>query len=98
VVDVESLANIFGCRVAMLPIKYLGLPLGASYKSTSIWSSIVEKMERCLTGWKRLYLFKGGKLTLIKSTLSNFSMYYLSLFPIPIVVAKRLDNLQRDFL
>jgi hypothetical protein len=66
VVDVESLANIFGCRVAMLPIKYLGLPLGASYKSTSIWSSIVEKMERCLTGWKRLYLLKGGKLTLIK--------------------------------
>jgi hypothetical protein len=30
VVDVESLANIFGCRVAMLPLKYFALPLGAS--------------------------------------------------------------------
>jgi hypothetical protein len=25
VVDVENLANIFGCRVAMLPMKYLFL-------------------------------------------------------------------------
>jgi hypothetical protein len=34
-----------------------------------------------------LYLSKGGRLTLIKSTLSNLPTYYLSLFPI-----------QRDFL
>lgn len=48
--DVESLASIFGCRVALLSMKHLGLPLGASYKSTSIWSVIVEKMGRCLVG------------------------------------------------
>jgi hypothetical protein len=37
VVDVESLANFFGCWVALLSMKYLGLPLGASYKSTRCW-------------------------------------------------------------
>jgi hypothetical protein len=26
--DVEELASILGCGVALLPIKYLGLPLG----------------------------------------------------------------------
>jgi len=30
--DVEELASILGCGVASLPIKYLGLPLGAKYK------------------------------------------------------------------
>lgn len=41
--DVDLLANIFGCRVARLPMNYLGLPLRAPYKSTSIWSDIVQK-------------------------------------------------------
>jgi hypothetical protein len=34
--DVEGLAQLLGCRVASLPMTYLGLPLGASYKATSI--------------------------------------------------------------
>jgi hypothetical protein len=92
--DVENLASIIGCRVALLPVKYLGLSLGAPYKSTSLWSGIIEKMERRLAGWKRLYLSKEGGLTLIKSTLSNYPTYYLSLFPIPIIVANRLKKLQ----
>lgn len=43
VVDVDSLANIFGCSVARLLMKYLGLPLGASYKSTSI-AHLIKKI------------------------------------------------------
>ena len=52
--DVEGLANILGCGVASLPIPYLGLPLGAHYKASNIWTSIIEKMEHKLAGWKRL--------------------------------------------
>jgi hypothetical protein len=59
---------------------------------------IVEKMGRKLAGWKKMYLSKGGRLTLIKSTLSNLATYFLSLFPIPMSVAHRLEKLQRDFL
>jgi hypothetical protein len=56
-------------------------------------------MERRLASWKKLYLStKGGRLTLLKSTLSNLSTYYLSLFPIPVRVANKLEKLQRDFL
>jgi hypothetical protein len=80
VVDIEGLDSILGCRVASLPMKYLGLPLGVSYKTTSIWNGIVEKMEHCLAGCKRRYWSMGGRLTLIKSTLSNLPPYYLSLF------------------
>ncbi|XP_022873622.1 uncharacterized protein LOC111392499 [Olea europaea var. sylvestris] len=96
--NVEELAAILGCRVAELPMTYLGLPLGARFKSKHIWNSIIEKVERRLAGWKRMYLSKGGHLTLIKSTLSNLATYFLSLFPIPVVVAKRLERIQRDFL
>jgi hypothetical protein len=41
---------------------------------------------------------EGGRLTLIKSSLSNWPTYFLSLFPIPIGVANRTKKLQRDSL
>jgi hypothetical protein len=35
--DVGGLAWILGCRVASLSMKYLGLPLEASYNGFQIW-------------------------------------------------------------
>ena len=77
---------------------YLGMPLGILYKTTSIWNLILERMEKKLAGWKRLYLSKGGRLTLLKSILSSLLTYYLSLFTIPKAVMTRLERIQRNFL
>jgi hypothetical protein len=96
--NVDGLASIVGCGVFSLPLKYLGLPLGASFKAKSIWDGVLGKNERWLANWKRLYLSKGGKVTLIKSTLSNLPKYFLSLFLIPASVANRIEKLHRDFL
>jgi hypothetical protein len=43
-------------------------------------------------------LSKGGRVTLIKSTLANLPTYYLSLFPMPVSGAKCVEKLQRNFL
>ncbi|KAF5473466.1 hypothetical protein F2P56_010075, partial [Juglans regia] len=94
--NINFLANLLGC--IDLPMKYLGLPLGASFKAKSIWDGVVEKIEKRLSGWKRIYLSKEGRLTLIKSTLSNLPTYYLSLFPLPVGVANRMEKLFRAFL
>ena len=96
--NVHVLAEILGCRVRALPMTYLGMPLGASYKSPSIWNPILEKIQQKLVGWKKLYLSKGGRLTLLKSTLSSLPTYFLSLFTIPTHVANKIEKLQRDFL
>uniref|UniRef100_A0A2N9FT22 Reverse transcriptase domain-containing protein n=1 Tax=Fagus sylvatica TaxID=28930 RepID=A0A2N9FT22_FAGSY len=74
------------------------MPLESNFKALSIWNPIIEKMEKRLAGWQRLYLSKGGRFTLLKSTLSNLPTYYMSLFTIPVSVAKRLEQLQRNFL
>ena len=81
--NVEMLVDALGCKRGSLPMKYLGLPLGAKWKDRAVWNPIIEKMERRLVGWEKLYLSKGGRLTLIKSTLSNLLTYLLALFPIP---------------
>ena len=58
--DVHALTEILDCRVGELPMSYLSMPLGASHNSPSIWNPILEKFERRLAGWKKLYLSKGG--------------------------------------
>ena len=84
--------------VGSFPMKYLGMPLGSSFKTASIWNLILEKMEKKLSGWKRLYLSKGGRFMLLKSTLSSLPTYFLSLFTILKAVEARLESIQKNFL
>jgi hypothetical protein len=94
--DIGVLVEILGCEVGSLPITYLGMPLGVRFKDKAFWNGVVEKSVRTLASWKRSYLSKGGRLALIKSTLSNLPTYLMS--PIPTAVAKRIESIQRDFL
>ena len=91
--NLAELASILQCRAGSLPMKYLGMPLGTSFKTASIWNPILEKMEKNLSEWKCLYLSIGGRLTLLKSTLSSLPTYFLSLFTIPKVVAARMERI-----
>ena len=92
-INVEGLIGILGCRVSSLSVKYLGLPLGASFKFKSIWDDIVEKIECHLAGWKNVYLLKVGRVILIKSTLSNLPTYIMSIFPLSVGVANHIKKL-----
>ena len=98
VMGLSALANLLYCHIGSLSLQYLGMPLGASSKALAIWTPIVEMIERRLTGWQKIYLSKGGRLTLLKSTLSSLPTYYLSLFPILVSIAKRIECLQQNFL
>ena len=58
----------------------------------------MERFQKRLAGWKSKMLSKGGKLTLLQSTLWSLLIYYLSLFTIPTSVASLLEQIMRDFL
>ena len=89
--NVHVLHEILGCRIRSLPMTYIGMPLGVSHKSPTVWNPIFEKIKRKLAGCKKMCLSKSGRLTLLKSTLSNLPTYYLSL-------ANKIERLKRDFL
>ena len=73
----------FGFRVGSLPSTYLGLPLGAPLKSVTVWDVVEEQFHRRLTIWKRQYISKGRRTTLLRSTLSNLPIYFISLLRMP---------------
>lgn len=52
-----------------LSTTYLGLALGALFKSLSICDVVEERLHKRLALWKQQYLSKGGRLTLLKSIL-----------------------------
>ena len=79
-------------------MKYLGLPLGASFRAKFVWDDIIEKVECCFAEWKMMYLSKGGRVTSIKNTLSNLPTYFMPLFPLLVGVANCLKKLLWDFL
>ncbi|RVX16394.1 LINE-1 reverse transcriptase-like [Vitis vinifera] len=78
--EIEEMAVELGCKVGALPSVYLGLPLGANHKAISMWDGVEERMRRRLALWKRQYISKGGRITLIKSTLASIPIYQLSFF------------------
>ena len=45
-----------------------------------------------------IYLSKGDKVTLIKRTLANLPKFFMSLFPLLVIVAKLIEKIQCDFL
>jgi hypothetical protein len=51
----EELANILNCSISSMPLTYVRLPLGASFKSKAIWNVAVEKMKR-MDSQKKIYL------------------------------------------
>ncbi|KAL4351250.1 hypothetical protein GQ457_06G036320 [Hibiscus cannabinus] len=95
---VDSWASIFHCKSEKLPCLYLGLPLGQPKNSKQLWSPIVEKFKSKFAGWKSKLLSFGGRVTLIKSVISNLPMYYMSIFPMPASISKLLSKLIANFL
>ena len=94
--NLDELALVLGHKVLLTT--YLGFPLGAPFNSLVAWDGVEERFHKRLVLWKIQYISKGGKLTLIRSTLSSLSIYFLSLFRMPRFVRLRLEKIQRDFL
>lgn len=83
--------------VDVLPLSYLGMPLGAKATSKTTWDP-VERFDKYLSPWRRKYLTKGARITLITNVLSSLPLYYFTVFKAPASVIDRLEKKMRDFL
>lgn len=69
-----------GIKKEYLSINYLGVPLGLKPPSLKFWDNIVEKIQKKLSSWKFSYISKGGRITLINSSLESLPTYHMYVF------------------
>lgn len=69
-----------------------GYLLGGNPSKLLFWEPVISKISKKLAGWKKCFLSKGGRLTLIQSVLDSIPIYFLSLFRIPKSVANLLEK------
>ncbi|QHN81156.1 Putative ribonuclease H protein [Arachis hypogaea] len=94
---VSRMCQLLGCQKAALPVRYLGISLGANPRLVKTWKPVLDKVEEKLSLWKAKVLSKAGKLVLIKSMINSLPIYYLRLYKMPNAVARRIISLQRKF-
>ena len=94
----RAAAQFLNCSHMDFPFSYLGIPLGVSSKSWSVWQPIIRKFEDKLAKWKQRSLSMGGRITLINSVLAALPIYLLSFFKIPKKVVHKIVSIQRKFL
>ncbi|KAL4588235.1 hypothetical protein LXL04_001117 [Taraxacum kok-saghyz] len=95
--EAEHLARIVGCKAEKIPFMYLGLPVGQNMTRKLGWQVIMERFQKRLSRWKVTTLSIGGRPTLLKSVLGALGIYYMSLFLLPVCVAKQLEMLRAKF-
>ncbi|XP_057249213.1 uncharacterized protein LOC130590681 [Beta vulgaris subsp. vulgaris] len=96
--EMQELAHLLGCKVGSFPLIYLGLPIGGNMSRMAAWDLLIEKMKLKLAGWKSNLLSIGGRLTLLRASLANLPVYFMSLYPIPQGVIQKIIGIQRRFL
>ena len=57
----QAFASLLNCTLLNLPLKYLGLPLGANPGRKSTWKPVLDRFKKKLPTWKRRLLSFAGE-------------------------------------
>ncbi|CAL0303504.1 unnamed protein product [Lupinus luteus] len=95
---VQMAVNKLLCGIGSIPFKFLGIPVGANPRRSSMWNPIIDSFKKKLSFWQQKLFSFGGRITLLKSVLCSLPIYYFSFFKASASVIKALERIQRRFL
>eukprot|EP00253_Pinus_taeda_P036521 PITA_36521 len=81
-----------------LPFKYLGFWLKPNDYKKEDWNWLIPKIESRISHWSFKWLSKAGRLTLIKSVLLAFPVYWVALTWVPKGTMDKIRRLCSRFL
>jgi hypothetical protein len=90
-------AELFNYQIGSFQLQYLGVPILAGRLYVIDWAKLEEKSARKLDVWQGSSLSMAGRTVLINFSLTNSSIYHMSMFLLPKTVIKRMDRGRRKF-
>lgn len=93
-----AISRVTGFSRKNIPFTYLGVPTTNGRLQTIYFKHLVDKSRHALEGWKHKLLTFGGRVTLINSVLSSFSIHTLASTVVPKTVLRRIESLMAQFL
>jgi hypothetical protein len=91
-------ADMFGCQVGSLPMKYLGVPISSTSLKNSDWDFLDPKMIKKLDAWVGDSTSSGGKKILIDASVSTTLYYPMSMFLFKKSFLEKMDRHRKRFL
>ena len=73
----RSAATLLNCGYLQLPFTYLGMPIGANPRRSSMWEPIFRKFEAKLNIWNQRKVSMAGRITLINSVFTALPLFYV---------------------
>ncbi|KAM0918372.1 hypothetical protein ACQ4PT_008930 [Festuca glaucescens] len=96
--DEEVVARELRCPVVPFPLRYLGLPLTLRKPTPSQLHYLVDKVANKLPGWRASLLDTGGRLELVRATLSAIPIFSMMSLDIPAKTLSAIEKIIRGFL
>lgn len=97
-IDVYSLSEVLGITPTKLSMRYLGLSLFTGRLTRSLCQPLIDKIVNKLDSWKSRLLFMDGGVELVIYTLLAYSIYWSSVFLLPVSVSEEIDKLCQNFI
>ncbi|KAI3457760.1 hypothetical protein Pfo_014423 [Paulownia fortunei] len=94
---IQRIQCITGFSLKHLHVTYLGAPLYKGNKKCAHFHDLICKMRSKLQGWEKSTLSHGGRLALIRSTLSTMPIFLLQVLQPPKFVLHIIEQIMAKF-
>ena len=86
------------CPLMPFPLRYLGLPLSLRKLTAEQLQYLVDNVANHLPKWRAGLLNRGGRLELVKTTLSAVSIFAMMSLDLPVKTLVAIEKIIRGFL
>ncbi|XP_038973123.1 uncharacterized protein LOC120105099 [Phoenix dactylifera] len=94
----REIRGILGMRELEGALDYLGVPITGRRLRVTECSSLVQRVQSRLEGWRASSLSMMGRLTLVRSVLCSMPVYIMAHTVVPKTVLVGIERLMRSFL